>query len=64
MRQIKFRAWDKGEKKMSESFELGGNNSVAYRDINAAKNILAEALKHNERGETKRVSVRRESLVS
>lgn len=34
------------------------------RDINAAKNILAEALKHNERGETKRVSVRRESLVS
>lgn len=33
MRQIKFRAWDKGEKKMSESFELGGNNSVAYRDI-------------------------------
>jgi uncharacterized phage protein (TIGR01671 family) len=33
MREIKFRAWDKEEKKMSETFELGGNNSVAYKDI-------------------------------
>lgn len=33
MREIKFRAWDKEEKKMTEIFEIGGNNSICYRDI-------------------------------
>ena len=34
------------------------------RDINAAKNILRQAVKHTERGEIERVSERRESPVS